>query len=309
MERNVDFIKKITKLKDVNFFLTEPTRLSTIYWTVNSYKIMQMNSEINKKETLEFVMNCKNLDGGFGGNIGYPSNVLSTFNALQILYILEHPYRDSTTLKYILGRINEDGSISNDEYGESDVRILCSGVLSLRLLELLSKGDFSRESLCMKIENLSPAIKFNIVEFIMTCYNSDGGFGCIPGGESHNAFTFCCLSSLRSLGAIETFGGTDICRFIALRQKENGGLSGRIGKKEDVCYSFWAYSSLKLLKRETKINETKLKEFILSCQSPNGGFSDRPGNEPDLYHLMFSLAALGLLGHEKLYKVDPGFCL
>lgn len=307
MQIHVDFIKRITEEKDLNFFITHPTRLNTIYWAVNAYRIMHKSNKINKKDTLEFVMNCKNLDGGFGGNIGYPSSILSTFNALQILYILNHPYHDSTTLNYILGRINPDGSFSNDEYGESDVRILCSGVLSLRLLELLSKGDFSRESLGMKIENLTSRSK--IVEYIMKCYNTDGGFGSIPGGESHNAFTFCCLSSLRSLGGIESFGASDISRFISLRQKENGGLSGRIGKKEDVCYSFWAYSSLLLLGRENRINEAKLKEFILSCQSQKGGFSDRPQNEPDLYHLMFSLAALGLLGHGGLYRVDPGFCL
>ncbi|KAF9763570.1 putative geranylgeranyl transferase type-2 subunit beta [Nosema granulosis] len=308
LSKHLQFIKHISEVRDVNFYLTEPTRISTVYWAVNAHKIMKKPQE-HPQEILDFVMSCKNLDGGFGGNTGYPSTILTTFNALQILYILKHPYTDENTLKYICSRISPYGFFTNDRFKESDSRIQCSGVLSLRLYELLSKGDFSKESLSLKISEEIIFPRSEIVNFIMKCYNTDGGFGNIPGGESHNAFTFCCLSALRSLGALESFGESDLCRFIALRQHNNGGLSGRIGKKEDVCYSFWAYASLLMLGRREVVDEKKLMEFILSCESQKGGFSDRPGNEPDLYHLMFSLAALGLLGYKDLYCVDPGFCL
>lgn len=260
---------------------------------------------------MRFVRDCQNKDGGFGGSVNYPSTVLSTFNALQILYLLQHPLDLTKTKAFITDLINEDGSIYNDKYKETDVRILCCGVLSLQLIDLLSKGDFDRRKLSKRIpEDLLPDTKrFNLTNFIMKCYNNDGGFGNIPGGESHNAHTFCCLSSLRALGALEAFGTTDIARYITLKQKVNGGLSGRVSKKEDVCYSFWAYSSMVMIGREGMVNQERLKEFILSCQSQNGGFSDRPGNEPDLYHLMFSLAGLSLMGFEGLEAVDPGYCV
>jgi geranylgeranyl transferase type-2 subunit beta len=316
-DKHIEFIQKTIQKRDFNFYFTEPTRLSTLYWTINTYKLLKREDLIQKQEILDFVLSCKNEDGGFGGNKDYPSNVISTFNALQILFILKQTYSCSKTASFILNLIQEDGSIWNDEFGESDVRILCSGVLSLHLLEILSKEkNFldekrSREKFKNPVsdETMPYEIKFKVCGYIMNCYNRDGGFGSIPGGESHNAFTFCCLSSLRSLGALETFGVTDITRFIVLRQKENGGISGRVGKKEDVCYSFWAYSSMILIKKSHLINENELRNFIFSCQNKEGGFSDRPGNEPDIYHLMFSLAALSLLGHGDLNEVDPGFCL
>ncbi|WUR03977.1 geranylgeranyl transferase type-2 subunit beta (PGTB2) [Vairimorpha necatrix] len=311
IEDHKNFLEKISQDKILDFYLSEPSRLNTIYWTINSYKIM--NSKKDFSNFLFFTKNCKNQDGGYGGSTNFPSTILSTFNALQILYISKQDFFDIKTVNFILKNFNKNGSFNNDEFGMTDNRINCSAVLSLHLLYLNKNRVFDISSLSKPIPvDFCENIKFDYkscVRYIMSCYNKDGGFGLAIGDETHCAFTFCCLSVLRSLGGIEYVNSRDISRFICLRQVENGGLSGRINKKEDVCYSFWAYASLKMIKKNHLIDEEKLKEFILRCQGIKGGISDRPGNEPDPYHLMFSLAALSLLGYDGLSPVDPGFAL
>ncbi len=38
------------------------------------------------------------------------------------------------------------------------------------------------------------------VAFILACRNFDGGFGCVPGAESHAGQVFCCIGALSIAG-------------------------------------------------------------------------------------------------------------
>ncbi|AFM98829.1 prenyltransferase subunit beta [Encephalitozoon hellem ATCC 50504] len=318
MELKVDehfsFIQRTIHTKNLLYYLTEPSRLNTIYWSVNSLSMLGMEEvEEMKSRVVDYVMRCRNEDGGFGGCAGYSSNITSTFNALQILYIYRIHYSDRSTVSFISKLLQPEGYFYNDIYGEIDTRINCCAVLGLHLLSLLEKGDFDSKSLSNPIcgEFLSEVgiDTKAIVLYTQRCYNLDGGFGAVEGAESHAAQVFCCLSTLRSLGALGSVDVEGVTRFIAMKQTSSGGLSGRVSKKEDVCYSFWAYSSLVLIGRESHVNQKELAKFIFSCQGRSGGFSDRPGNEADLYHLMFALAGLSLLGYKGVKKIDPGFGL
>lgn len=308
------FVQKTIETKSLLYYLTAPYRLNTIYWSVNSLSMLGDGAMAGMKaRVVEYVMGCRNEDGGFGGCKGYPSNITSTFNALQILYMYRVPYCDRSTVRFIAGLQQPDGSFHNDEYGEKDTRINCCAVLGLHLLALLEGRDFDRSSLqrpmCKEFLADAGVDARAVVQYTLRCNNLDGGFGAIEGAESHAAQVFCCLSTLRSLGALGAICKDEVARFIATKQTGSGGLSGRVSKKEDVCYSFWAYSSLVLIGAEACVDRERLTRFILSCQGRSGGFSDRPGNEADLYHLMFALAGLSLLGHKGLEAIDPGFGL
>ncbi|KAF7683801.1 putative geranylgeranyl transferase type-2 subunit beta [Astathelohania contejeani] len=312
------FVDKITKKKDLSFYATENCRLSTIYWTIACYKILNIKDR-SKKEYLEFVMKCRNKDGGFGASIGYPSTILSTFNALQILFLYENYFYDEDLIRYITEMIGE-GVFRNDIYGEEDTRFICCGILSLHLI-FISKNIIKNEN-----ENTGLITPYNnnkfrdflleigvnvkkIVSNILECYNEDGGFGAIPNAESHAAQVFTCLSTLRSLNLLDVIDKDRTIRFLVMRQCNSGGLNGRPNKKEDVCYSFWAFSSLRILEGDNLIDKNKLLDFILSCRkNSEGGFSDRPGNEPDLFHTLYSLAALAWLNPSLgLTEIDGGF--
>lgn len=64
LTNHVNFLEKIRNLKDLDFFLSEPCRLNTLYWIVNSYKIMGIDPGM--KDIVDFVKSCKNEDGGYG---------------------------------------------------------------------------------------------------------------------------------------------------------------------------------------------------------------------------------------------------
>ena len=148
----------------------------------------------------------------------------------------------------------------------------------------------------------------------MNCLNFDGGFGCIPGAESHagqvllfhhvnlnikkklnhnqNNKIYCCVGFLSIMNRLSLINVDLLGWWLAERQLPSGGLNGRPEKLQDVCYSWWVISSLKIIGKLDWINTEKLKEYILSCQDDEtGGFSDRPGNMVKIL-LLFSIFCL-----------------
>jgi geranylgeranyl transferase type-2 subunit beta len=145
--------------------------------------------------------------------------------------------------------------------------------------------------------------------FVEKCRNFDGGFGAIPGGESHAGQIFCCVGMLTILN-VKIQEVDRLAEWLAWRQLQCGGLNGRPEKLEDVCYSWWVLSSMAMLNRLAWIDGEKLKTFILSCQdNVSGGFSDRPDDMADIFHTVFGLAGLSLFGFPGLSAVDPKYCM
>lgn len=64
----------------------------------------------------------------------------------------------------------DDGSFQGDEYGEVDSRFVFSAIQTLSLLDKLDKINVEK-----------------CTAWIMACQNFDGGFGLVPGAESHSA--------------------------------------------------------------------------------------------------------------------------
>lgn len=365
-QKHCEYVRETMATRDIMFYLTEQDRITTLFWAMNSLRILEdPYFERARPMALRYVLSCLKEDGGFGPNPGYKSNMVSTFNALQLFFVLGIPFYNGSTVKFILNMQDSSGAFMNDCYGELDTRIDCCAILSLHLLCLMrghttELGEFTFEqtkhlkdmsslfsdivncnlpysevSACGDLEKkiahaCSTTIEFGlerlsepipqdfldeigldtnqVLYHLLSCNNCDGGFGQIEGSESHAAHVFCVVTSLRSLGKLDTFDRKQTIDFLVFRQLKNGGLNGRVNKKEDVCYSFWTFSSLLILGSKD-IDTNKLADFIISCQGAEGGFSDRPGNQCDLYHLMFSLCSLSLLGKYGLQNVDPGFAI
>jgi len=104
------------------------------------------------------------------------------------------------------------------------------------------------------------------VEFIVTCKNFDGGFGSIPGAETHAGQIFCCVGALSIAGALHHVDADLLGWWLCERQTPGGGLNGRPEKLPDVCYSWWVVSSLAIIKRLNWIDKAKLHSFILESQ-------------------------------------------
>ncbi|KAL1380452.1 hypothetical protein pipiens_014186 [Culex pipiens pipiens] len=157
----------------------------------------------------------------------------------------------------------------------------------------------------MSVINLDKA-----VDFVMSCCNSDGGFGSKPNAESHAGLIYCCVGFLSITDQLHRLDCEKLAWWLCERQLPSGGLNGRPEKLPDVCYSWWVLASLTIMGRLRWISAEKLERFILSCQDgETGGFSDRTGNMPDIFHTLFGLGALSLLGDDRLRKVNPTFCM
>lgn len=80
---------------------------------------------------------------------------------------------------YVAGLQQPDGSFTGDKWGEVDTRFSYCALNCLALLGKLDAVDVTAAT-----------------DYVASCRNFDGGFGCTPGAESHAGQVFCCVGAL-----------------------------------------------------------------------------------------------------------------
>mmetsp|Transcript_12073 Transcript_12073/g.25168 ORF Transcript_12073/g.25168 Transcript_12073/m.25168 type:complete len:396 (-) Transcript_12073:148-1335(-) len=313
--------------------VTEHLRMSGVYWSITALSLLRSPSEVDKlmglttqlpvpppkegEETVaqrpaivDWLFDCYDpLTGGFGGNVGHDGHLLYTLSALQVLAVADRlgdPRLDrEAVIKFISSLQQPDGSFAGDEWGEVDTRFSYCALSALSILGVLpKKGDTGG------VIDLGKA-----AQYVASCHNLDGGFGCVPGAESHAGQIFCCIGALSIAQSLELVDVDLLCWWLAERQCDSGGLNGRPEKQADVCYSWWILSALSILNRVSWINSEKLGGFILRGQDDeDGGIADRPGNMPDVFHTFFGISGLSLIGHlhqigDNYRQIDPVYAL
>jgi len=295
--------------------MVEYLRMSGLYWAstaLNLINSLNHPKAPQKEEIKQFCISCfDETTGGFSAAPGHNSHILYTLSAIQLA--LTHDlinYEEKLifdeisfekVIDFVLGLIQENGGVSgSSRWIDIDTRFNFCLVACLKLLKSL--------------ESLSEDQKSSQVEYIKSCMNFDGGFGTVPGAESHSGQIYCCIGALKILKSIDQLVNVDRLGFwLAERQlKKSGGLNGRPEKLPDVCYSFWVLSSLEMLDRTCWIDKDDLVSFILSSQDDElGGIADRPGDWIDPFHTLFGLAGLSLLKFDEkmLQKINPVVCM
>lgn len=148
------------------------------------------------------------------------------------------------------------------------------------------------------------------IEFVLSCMNFDGGFGCRPGSESHAGQIYCCTGFLAITSQLHQVNSDLLGWWLCERQLPSGGLNGRPEKLPDVCYSWWVLASLKIIGRLHWIDREKLRSFILACQDEEtGGFADRPGDMVDPFSHLVWHCWIVTSGEEQIKPVSPVFCM
>lgn len=302
-QKHIEYIESLDKRKeDYEYWLSEHLRLNGVYWGLTALCILDSKKSFDKDEVVKFVLSCWDArTGGFAPFPRHDAHLLTTLSGLQILVtydsldILTSEQKDKC-YEFIVSNQLPDGSFQGDRFGEVDSRFVYTALSSLSILGRLCE------------EIVEPA-----VQFIVRCYNFDGGFCMSPGAESHAAQAFCCLGALAIVGRLNVFTDSQIEEigwWLCERQIPEGGLNGRPSKLPDVCYSWWVLSSLAIIGKLDWIDYDKLREFILDSQDQiKGGISDRPDNEVDVYHTLFGLAGLSLMGFDSLIEINPVYCM
>ncbi|KAM3728342.1 Geranylgeranyl transferase type-2 subunit beta [Dirofilaria immitis] len=278
LTKHVDFIKHYVENKGSYENVTaEYLRMSGIYWCLQAMDLMGKLDEVDINEIAVYVKQCQQPSGGFACAEQHDAHLLQTLSAIQIMIMLSKldEIDIDAVACYVTSLQNDDGSFGGDECNEIDTRFSFCALATLHLIGRLENSI-----------NVGKAI-----DFVLHCYNFDGGFGARPGSESH--------------------AGQRTARWLAERQCLSGGLNGRPEKLPDVCYSWWVLASLRMIGRLHWIDNKSMIKFILACQDSDGGFADRPGDVTDPFHTVFGLAGLSLLGayNESLVAIDPVFCM
>lgn len=303
-DKHIKYIESLDNKKaDYEYWLSEHLRLNGVYWGLTALCIMDAKDTFKKDEVIEFVMSCWDQKrGGFGPFPHHDSHLLTTLSAVQILATydslseLRKDNKFQLCVQFIVENQLPDGSFQGDRFGEVDTRFVYTALNALSILG-----------------QLTPEVVEPAVNYILKCYNFDGGFGLCPGAESHAAQAFTCLGALKIANRLDALTPSQIEEtgwWLSERQLPDGGLNGRPSKLPDVCYSWWVLSSLAIIGKLNWIDYEGLKKFILQAQdNVKGGISDRPDNEVDVYHTVFGLAGLSLMGFYDLIPIDPTYCM
>jgi geranylgeranyl transferase type-2 subunit beta len=132
------------------------------------------------------------------------------------------------TLIYILRkRMQPDGSFAGDEWGEIDTRF---SYCALSTLAIISKLPLPTTSTAPAAD--PPLIDLTVATaFVGRCKNFDGGFGCVPGAESHAGQVFTCVGALAIGHALHEADEQLLGWWLCERQCDSGGLNGRPEKQ------------------------------------------------------------------------------
>jgi protein farnesyltransferase subunit beta len=161
---------------------------------------------------------------------------------------------------------------------------------------------------------LTPELTSGVIDFLVSCQGYDGGFGPIPGVESHGGYGFCAVAALDLLDALDRVDVSGAIKWCAMRQMPfSGGFNGRSNKLVDSCYTWWVGAMSKILADHAGIpafwNTEGIATYVLGvCQSEFGGLCDKPGAKVDMFHSMYSIAGLAAAAREYVQE-KTGFAL
>ncbi|KAK9456244.1 terpenoid cyclases/protein prenyltransferase alpha-alpha toroid [Dipodascopsis uninucleata] len=297
-EKHIEYIKSLDKKQDeLEYWLSEHLRMSGVYWGLTALDLMGAKDELSRDDMIKYVKSCQHPNGGFGANPLHDPHILYTLSAVQIMVIqdaLEEIDCDKVVDYVVSLQDSETGAVRGDHNGDViDTRFVYVAMNCLSLLDRLDRLDVDKA-----------------VEFINHCKNFDGGYGMVPGAESHSAQIFTCIGALTIAKRLDLVDRDMLCWWLCERQLPSGGLNGRPEKLPDVCYSQWVLSSLAMLDRLDWIDGPKLCEFILEAQDEeSGGIADRKDDMADVFHTLFGIVGLSLLGYDGIEKVDPIHCM
>ena len=171
----------------LEFVLTEYMRMSGVYWGLAAMRLLgrDLDADMDGRAVGDWVLACQAAGGGFGGSRGHDPHMLYTLSALQVLALLGR-LDDCDRVgaaAYVAALQQPDGSFAGDEWGEVDTRFSYCALAALALLGELGGGA-------------CPVSVPKAVAYVDACRNFDGGYGAVPGAESHAGQIFCCVGAL-----------------------------------------------------------------------------------------------------------------
>ncbi|XP_058089468.1 geranylgeranyl transferase type-1 subunit beta-like isoform X1 [Magnolia sinica] len=294
-DRHITFLEMMVHTLPADYQEQDINRLTLAYFAISGLDILNALDRIDKDGVVNWVLslqehpsNESELENGefYGFHSSRTSqfqahdvwvlsrndsHLASTYCALAILKMVGYDLLsiDSESIVVSMKHLQQpDGSFMPIHTGaEKDLRFI-----------------YCAAAICSMLNNWSGMDRKKAKEYILNCQSYDGGFGLVPGSESHGGATYCAVAALRLMGFIKDdslskFISSSVINVPALlewsleRQTIDGGFQGRTNKPSDTCYAFWVGGVLKILGAHHFFDKDALRAFLLSCQTPLHGSS------------------------------------
>ncbi|PVV00694.1 hypothetical protein BB560_004914 [Smittium megazygosporum] len=128
----------------------------------------------------------------------------------------------------------------------------------------------------------------NVVKYVLSCQNKDGGFGGHTGHDSHLLYT---MSAVQILALYDRLG--DINKEA---NPETGYMQGDEYGETDTRFAFIGLAICNILGNIEQISHESIVEFVEQSMNYDGGFGSGPGGESHAAQVYTSLAALAIAG-------------
>lgn len=206
-----------------------------------------------KQAIIDFVAALQMKDGGFVSDLIAPEEEEDTCITMDAVYVLAHlnaldAVDKEAIINYVARCQTDDGGFIGTLWWpeETEPDIVDAEVAAYILYQLNAFDKIDRDAL---------------LNWILKCYNEDGGFGCEPGEPSSFIHTIEGVSALFWLGELNKIDREKTINFILSYYEEDGSFSGFFSSDVDTFHAVLALLRLGALNR---IDREKTINFYMS---------------------------------------------
>jgi geranylgeranyl transferase type-2 subunit beta len=136
-----------------------------------------------------------------------------------------------------------------------------------------------------------------IINFIISLQQPDGSFSGDEWGEIDTRFSYCALSALSLLSALDRVDVPKAVEYIASCQNLDGGFGSMQGAESHAGQVFCCVGALSIAKSLHVIHHPDLLGWWLAeRQCDSGGLNGRPEKQADVCYSWWILSVLSILG-------------
>jgi hypothetical protein len=234
-----------------------------------------------------FLASCQNADGGFGLAPGLPSDMDSTFRALDVFRLLKTPIpRAEACLAWVLSCQDKTGGYAIEPGWYPTVAWTCLGLRALVALDCPTPHANAAK------------------EWLVRCFNDDGGCGSgpvtgplayHPAWQSTTDYTSYAIQSLALLQS-EPPDRVKTREFLLNRQVDRGGFNNRRGDAA-TWYTALALDGLRRLPALPGEREYRkgVLAWLVALRKMDNGYGSEGAVESTLrntYHVLSALRSL-----------------
>lgn len=267
-------------------YLYLPIYLQAVWW----YKFPRIKGE---KEISQFIINCKNADGGYGNYIDSTSYLENVFYAIVTFSLINRlDYIQQDTINYINCCKCDDGGFGEPHTNSSSVFNTYYATISLKKLNRIDCG--LRKELVKYVESLiidnkiidnhvgllntttlywvssimqciaykNEKLQEWIVSFCMNCLDDEKGlFAPFPSGIGTIQNTFECLSILKQYSSLRIVDEEKIYDRI-MHLKRNMMYFDNITNNCSLSATMWAIESLSIINKINSLEQADVFSLL-----------------------------------------------